>query len=428
MLKKSFLALSFPLLLGATTLPELFDALKNHSQTKADAMRIEQAKVAQSMAESKLYPTINLFAKYDHYTTATGMLPVPPNILFKMIDKNNPAAITQPFSQNIMREGASFTMPLFVKAIYTMADKAQQMQQSAKAKKEINILKNEALIVGANANFLYLQALEKSLGTKEKSLLETQKTIQIKVDTGRAPESALYKIEDGLNQKKIKKNNIALKKEQIINSIRAITGITLQKPIDMQPAQPLQTSQEIAALKPLRLKIAATQLDIDAQKEKLYPTVAAYGNYAFSQASAYNNDKSANEKYGNIGIVLQIPLLAMDRYEGIERAKVTIASENAELQKLEDELSSKAKMLQNSLPLLENSIKLSQKSIKNKEKLLKIAKVNYTSGRLSTEEYLRYEDDLVGAHAKLHKTEAQKWQTLMQLAVIYANNIEEMVR
>ena len=399
MLKKSFLALSFPLLLSATTLPELFDALKNHSQTKADAMLVKQAEVAQSMAESKLYPTIKLFAKYDYYTTPSGMLPVAPNELLAMVKD---PSVAQPFSENITREGASFTMPLFVKAIYTMADKAQQMQQSAKAKKEINILKNEALIVGANANFLYLQALEKSLGTKEKSLLETQKTIQIKVDTGRAPESALYKIEDGLNQISIAKNNIALKREQIINSIRAITGITLQEPIEMQVAQALQTSQEIAALNPLRLKIAATQLDIDAQKEKLYPTVAAYGKYAFSQASAYNNDKGVNEKYGNVGIVLQIPLLAMDSYEGIERAKVTIASENAELQKLEDELSSKAQMLQKSLPLLENSIKLSQKSIDNKEKLLKIAKVNYTSGRLSTEEYLRYEDDLVGAHAKLH--------------------------
>ncbi|HFB53805.1 MAG TPA: hypothetical protein ENJ67_03655, partial [Sulfurimonas autotrophica] len=68
------------------------------------------------------------------------------------------------------------------------------------------------------------------------------------------------------------------------------------------------------------------------------------------------------------------------------------------------------------------------KSIQNKEKLLKIAKVNYNSGRLSTEEYLRYEDDVVSAKAKLYEAKAQKWQTQMELAVIYANNIEEMVR
>ncbi len=425
MLKKSFLALSFPLLLSATTLPELFDALKNHSQTKSDEMVIKQAQVAQEMADAKLYPKINLFAKYDYYTTASGMVPVPPNDLLAMVKDTN---IAQPFSQNILREGANFTMPLFVKSIFTLSNKAQTMQKSAQAKKRINLLKNEAIIVGANANFLYLVELDKSLDAKKESLLETQKTIQIKVDNGRLPASALYKIDDGVNQINIAKNAIALQKEQIISSIRTLSGITLLKPIPMQEVTSVQTSEEIASLQPLKLKIQADQLDVNAEKEKLYPTVVAYGNYAFSQGSAYNNDKGVNENFGNIGLLVNIPLLAMDSYQNIKKATITLHSKEVELEKLEEELSSKAKMLQNSLPLLSNSIKLSKKSIQNKEKLLKIAKVNYTSGRLSTEEYLRYEDDLVSASAKLYKTKAQRWQTVMELAVIYANNIEEIVQ
>ena len=425
MLKKSFLALSFPLLLSATTLPELFDALKNHSQTKSDEMVIKQAQIAHEMADAKLYPKINLFAKYDYYTTASGMVPVPPNDLLAMVKDTN---IAQPFSQNILREGANFTMPLFVKSIFTLSNKAQTMQKSAQAKKRINLLKNEAIIVGANANFLYLVELDKSLDAKKESLLETQKTIQIKVDNGRLPASALYKIDDGVNQINIAKNAIALQKEQIISSIRTLSGITLLKPIPMQEVTSVQTSEEIASLQPLKLKIQADQLDVNAEKEKLYPTVVAYGNYAFSQGSAYNNDKGVNENFGNIGLLVNIPLLAMDSYQNIKKATITLHSKEVELEKLEEELSSKAKMLQNSLPLLSNSIKLSKKSIQNKEKLLKIAKVNYTSGRLSTEEYLRYEDDLVSASAKLYKTKAQRWQTVMELAVIYANNIEEIVQ
>ncbi len=425
MLKKSLFVLSVPFLLSATTLPELFTALKNHSQTKSDEMLVRKGELAQEMANAKLYPSINLFAKYDYYTTASGMLPVPPDDLFVMIKD---PTIAQPFSQNITREGINFTMPLFVKSIFSMSDKAQKMQKSAQAKKHINLLKNEALIVGANANFSYLVALEKSLNTKELSLKETEKTIKIKVDNGRAPASALYKIEDGLNQISISKNNIALQKEKLLSSIRSITGITLESPIPMQEAVALQISNEIESLKPLKLKIEANELDIRAQKEKLYPSVVAYGNYSFSQADAYNNGKSLSEEYGNVGVMLNIPLLAMDRYQDIKKAKLETQSDSVELQKFQDELSSKAKMLQNSLPLLANSITLSKKSIENKNKLLKIAKVNYTSGRLATEEYLRYEDDLVAAKAKLYKTEAQRWQTLMQLAVIYANNIEEMIQ
>jgi len=425
-MKKILLALSLPYLLSAHTLPELFSALKSHAQTKSDEMVVKQAEVAKEMANAKLYPTINLFAKYDYTTEPVGMIPVPPDTLVKLVvDPSKPA---QPFSQNTFREGANFTMPLFVKSIYTMSDKAQKMQKSAKAKKKINLLKNEAVIVGANANYLYLAELDKSLDVKRKSLLETEKTIKIKVDNGRAPASALYKINDGINQIDITKNSIALQKEQLKNSIRSLTGITLEAPIPMQEVGSVQTSDSIESLTPLKLKIEANQLDIDAQKEKLYPSVVAYGNYSFSQAKAYNNDKNVNETYGNVGVVLNIPLLAMGDYQEIKKSKVQMQQDKVEYEKLEEELSSKAKMLQNSLPLLENSIKLSQKSIKNKEKLLSIAKVNYTSGRLSTEEYLRYEDDVVAASAKLYKTQAQKWQTLMELAVIYANNIEEMVK
>ena len=425
MMKQILLALSLCNLLSATTFDALFDALKHHSQTKSDEMVVQNAKISHELADAKLYPSINLFAKYDYYSAPSGMVPVAPNDLLAMVKD---PSVAQPFSQNIAREGASFTLPLFVKTIYSMADKAEMMQKSAMEKKRINLLKNEAIIVIANANFLYLQALENSLDIKKKSLLETHKTVEIKVNNGRMPASALYKIDDGINQIDITKNSIALQKENIINSIRRLTGITLQKPIPLHEAGSVATSDELASLKPLQLKIAANKISVDAQKEKLYPSVIAYGNYAFSQADAYNNAKRVNEEFGNIGVIVKIPLLAMDDYQAIKKEKIQMQRDEVEYEKLKDELDSKAKMLQASLTLLDNSIVLSKKSIANKEKLLEIAKVNFMSARLSTEEYLRYEDDVVAASAKLYKTKAQKWQTLMELAVIYANNIEEIVQ
>jgi hypothetical protein len=44
------------------------------------------------------------------------------------------------------------------------------------------------------------------------------------------------------------------------------------------------------------------------------------------------------------------------------------------------------------------------------------------------EDYLKYEDDLILEQSKLFKAQAQKWQTLMKLNVIYGNNIEEVVK
>ncbi len=424
MLKKTLLILILPLAIYAHTLPELFDALKSHSQTLSDEMLIKKAQVYQDLADSKLYPAINLFANYNNYSSPTGMIPVPPNEMLPMIQNSN---IAQPFSYNIYRGGASISMPIFIKSIFTMSDKAEAMQKSVEAKKYINLLKNEALIVGNNANFLYLDALKKALDIKEKSLLETKKTLKIKVQNGRSPASSLYKINDGLNQINIAKNNIALQKKKIISIIKSLTGITLHKPVQMKLTNTIQTTP-LDSLEPMRKKIQADKLEVKAQSEKLYPSVYAHGSYTYSQAESYNNHTGVNEEYGNVGVTINIPLLAMNQYDEINIAKLEVKSNEIELQKITDELQAEAQMLEDSLPLLDNSIALYKQSIEDKQKLLKIAKLNYKSGRLSTEEYLRYEDDVVSAEANLYKAQAQKIQIQMQLAVIYANNIEEIVK
>ena len=88
------------------------------------------------------------------------------------------------------------------------------------------------------------------------------------------------------------------------------------------------------------------------------------------------------------------------------------------------EFTSQAQQLENSLNLLNTSIDLYKNSIEDKAKLLEIAKVAFSTDRMSIEDYLKYEDDLILEKSKLYKTQANKWQMLMKLAVIYGNNIE----
>jgi len=276
-------------------------------------------------------------------------------------------------------------------------------------------------------NLNYLNSLNKALDGKEKSLLETKKTIKIKVNNGRSPAFELYKIDDNLNLVSIAKNNIDLEKKNLISTIQSLTGIVLDKPIIMTQTSTFKDG-EFASLKPVQEKIRADRIGIQVQKEKLYPTLVAHGSYAYSTADAYNDHNNVNEEYGDIGIVLNIPIIAMSQYSSISLAKIEMKSSQMKLEKLTDELKAKVKMLKESLPLLDNSKRLYEKSVKNKQALLAIAKVNFMNGRLTTEEYLRYEDDVVTQEANLYKTEAKKWQTIMQLAVIYANNIEEIVK
>ena len=308
-----------------------------------------------------------------------------------------------------------------------MADKAKAMQSSMAAKKRINLISNEALIVGANANLNYLSAVKKALEGKEKSLQETQKTVQMKVDNGRLGAFELYKIDDALNQIAIAKNSIDIQMKTVSSSIESLTGISLDEPVEMQKVGDV-SKNAFASLAPIRELIRANSLDVKAQKEMLYPALYAHGNYMFNQGEAYNTYDKVNNEYGDVGVTLNIPIFEMSQYDAISLAEVEVRSSEVQLQKSSDELSSKAKMLQSSLPLQQNSKTLYKKSIEDKQKILDIAKVNYTNGRLSTQDYLKYEDDVVSEEANLYQTEAALWQTMMQLAVIYANNIEEIVK
>lgn len=423
-MKKLLLLFIIPYWVYGQSIQELFDALKSHSQTRVDEMVIQKAEVAEKQAKAQLSPNVDFFTSVDRYTRDTALVPIAPSESAKMLKD---PSIAQPFSKNMLRTGVKFTMPLFVESISTMIEKAKSMQNSAKAKREIDLLKNEALIVGSNANLRYLEELEGSLEQKENSLQETKRVLQVKVDSGRVPASALFKLEDGLNQIAIAKNSLELKKQEIISKIESLTGIEIAHSIPMQELNSVN-QDELGSLKPLQEKIEADRLDVKAQKEKLRPTIFAHGSYSYSMADAYNNSNFVHKDYGDIGVILKIPLLAKSQNRAIMKSKVELMSSQVELEKLQDELMAKAKRLNKSLPLLENSISLGENSIAKREQLLKIAKVSYESARMPIEEYLRYEDDVVEAKAKIYQAKAQKWQTLMELAVIYANKIEEIVQ
>ncbi len=403
---------------------QLFDSLKTHPVTKGDEIRIEQALVGKTIAYSKLYPNIDLFGRYDYASTATGMLPVPPNDLLAMVKDPN---VAQPFSENILRLGVAISMPVFEASIFPMAAKAKMMAQSAEDLKANNLLKNEATIVGANANLLYMDALEQALEKKKASMMKTKEFVVMKVNNGRAPESALLNINNGINQIDILKNDLALQREGVVAVIQSLTGVALKSPVNMEQVGTFQDG-DLKALDPLREKAEADRLGYRAEKQKLLPALVLQGSYSKNTADAYNNNHRVNNNYGTAGIILKVPLFAKDQYAKIRNDKLEYESTKNDVDRMSLELASQASQLQNSLRLLDNSIRLYENSVKEKEQLLDIAGVSYQSDQLTMEDYLKYEDDVIFEKSKLFKSQAEKWQSLMKLCVIYGNNIEEIVK
>jgi len=318
-------------------------------------------------------------------------------------------------------------MPVFVKSIYTMAAKAKMMYLSAEIKWEIDLLKNEAVIVSSNANLQYMDALEQALDKKRASLETVRELVNMKVNNGRAPESALLKISNGINEIDLMRNEVALNREKAIAAIYTLTGVRLEKPIPMEQTG-TYADGEFRVLAPLQKKIEAIELGVRAEKEKLYPALLLHGNYNHSYAMSYNNSLAVNEDYATVGLVLKIPLFEKSQYVKIKQSKLDALDLQNELDKMRMDFAAQAQQLESSLTLLDASIKLYERSVKDKEELLRIAKVAYGTDRMTIEDYLKYEDDLLMEKSKLYKVQAQKWQTLMKLAVIYGNKIEEIVK
>jgi outer membrane protein TolC len=403
---------------------KLFDALKAHPQTKSDALAYEKATTGKKLAFSNLFPTITAFTSFDNYNVPTAMLPITPNESSYMVQNQE---IPQPLSDQIYKAGVSISMPIFIKSIYTTASKAKHLQQSAQAKQHINLLQNEAIIVSSNANLIYLDALTAALESKKNSLLKTKEIIELKVKNGRAPGSSLLIINNEIHQVEATKNEIEITKEQAIYAIESITGIRVDNPIQMFENSVIDNSA-LKALEPLEQKVLADKLAYRAEKEKLLPSVVLRGNYVYSSGNAYNNEVSINTDFSTIGVVVSMPIFNKNQLTEIKKSKLTYDATLNEFEKLELSLKSQAIQLKNSLQLLYKSEKLYQQNIQDKEEILNISKTSYQSARISIEDYLKYEDDVVLEKSKLYKAQAEKWQTLMKLAVIYGNNIENLVK
>ena len=352
------------------------------------------------------------------------MLPVPPSELFTLASNPN---MGQPFSENIYRYGAVISIPIFIKSIFTTASMSGILVKSAKEKAFINLIRNEAILVSLNANLQYIESLDLALKSKRRSLMKTKEFVVIKLNNGRGFGAELLKINNAVNEVALMQNDLAMQREEVIAMIASYTGITLTQPLAMEQTGTYQ-SGEMLSLNPQIEKVNAGKMAIRAEKEKLLPSLVAQGGYSENFAKAYNNGVHVNNHYTTVGVSLRIPVFTMDQYAQIRKSRLDMEASRNELEKTKLELTTQAIGLQNSSLLIENSIQLYHNSIKDKEELLAIAKVSYNSDQMSMEDYLKYEDDVVLEQSKLFNSQTRKWQMIMKLAVIYGNNIEEIVK
>ena len=426
MRKLSILALlALALNLQAVTMSELFNAIRKQPTTKIDEISSKMAKIAGQRVNAGYYPVLNLFANYTHYNSPTNLRPLDPIASGKLMTQNQPL----PFAQTIQKIGVGATVPVFIKELGDLSDKARYLAKSANLKKELNFYQNEALVLGANANLEYLDNLLLSLKTTRQSLVKSKEDLQISVDSGRAPGIALDKIDERINQIDISINSVKIKKTSLLSNMENLTGIYLQKPANMELVSHVKKGK-IFALKPLQEVINASISDFKASKAKRYYPKVAF-NAMWSENYAQDDvryGKSVHEGYGYYQLGVSMPLYNRGEDVDIQLKQIAIMKDRMKLAKTERELKLEAKSLQRNLKLLDKSEKLKKENIKKNRDLLKYAKVAFMEGRMIEEDYLGYEDRLLSAKAAYYETKSQKWQDIAKLAVIYGNDLKGVVR
>ncbi len=424
-IKYLFSAILLASSLQATTINELFNSLQKQPISKIDTLISKSANMSQQKIYSSYYPKADIFASYTHYNTPYSLKPLDPIETAQLTSNNEPI----PFSKSIQKVGIRISIPIFMKELSSLSEKAKYLTKNAKLKKKINFFQNEAIILGLNASLEYLDNLLVALSSTQQSLLKTKHDITISVNSGRVAGIELDKINEKLNQIDIAINNVKIEQTNVISKIEQFTNITIEHSVPLVLLKnPI--SNYLILLEPLKNSIDASLSDLKATKEKKYfPKIILNGLYTKNYAKDnIQDDRNIEEDFGYYEIVLSIPLYNKTQSTDIQLKKIALMKSKMKLNKTSVELKSQIKALKKELTLLKRSKELNQKNILNKKNLLKYAKVSFDEGRMTQEDYLRYEDELLNAKSDYFKIVSQVWQDIGKLAVIYGIDLKEIVK
>jgi len=420
---KKALILSIALILNAGEITNLFEAIKKTPDTKLDNVMIKQTKIMKKEVTGSLFPKVNLFASYEHFSSPADVKPMPPTVAAQIGKDGNGYW----WSNNIKKVGFIVTMPLFVKQIYDTKNKISHLISANQYKAKLNLLKREALLVTLVSKLNYLYALKQAIIQKRNSINTTYKAIEVGVKVGRIPAFKALRLKDALNQIKIKITQIDSLIADVQSQIYSLTQIKIQQPVNFEMIKNI-TKNSYLAIKPLKEKENADYYDIKANKDKFMPNflLKAQGYRAF--ASAYNNDENLALNFASIGIYLNWNIFDKSNFAAIEQSKIERLKDNLTIQKTLKDLNAEVMKINKTLKEIKKAIVLTQNSIGIKEELLKGAKEAFKLNTMTVDEYLGYEDALADAKANLANLIATKNTLLANLAFIYGNNLERIFK
>jgi outer membrane protein TolC len=399
----------------------LLHAVTQQPDLKASELDVRSAEISLKQARAELYPSLAAFGSYTLYNSPTNLRPMPPT------EVDTTAGESIPFSKNILRYGLKTQMPLFVKSIYSLAEKVKELHKASSAGHKLKLITRQAAVVSLDASLVFVSHLDTAMASRIDSLIKTRDDLQLAVNNGRTPEAELLKVETSLNNLQKQRNDLHLQAITLTSQLQQLTGIHLDHFVTLTLKQPVVAGEYLRA-RQQQAKVAASAKELQQAWDQHYPSLKLEGVISENDGEAYNTGNSINRSYNYIGVALSIPLFDRTLDSSIEQAQVQLHRQQQQLAQLRIDLAAQAESLQRQLPIIMHSTELAQTSLENAHRLLDIAKVAFSSGRMSTEEYLRFETQVLDAEAALYKTNVDRWQIISQQALLYGVDLTGVVQ
>ncbi len=417
----SILIFVAPLSAAELNITTLLKAVGKQPGVQSSQLAAEATSIQLQQARSELYPKFSAFAGYERYNSPTNLRPMPPTEI------NIAAGDSIPFSDQIERYGVKAEMPLFVKGIYTLAEKVKQLQKVSRLGHKLNVVTRQAEVVSVDASLSYLIQLNEAIVARQGSLQKTHDDLNMAVNNGRVPESELLKLETSINTLQKQQNDLRIQRVSLISELKKLTGIAIDQAVMLTQQRPIMDGG-ILREEQQKANVAVAEKEVQRIRDQHYPTVKLVGTLTENYGTAYNTDESVNRSYNYFGINISIPLFDRSISTSIDLAQNQLHREKLRLAQLQIELEAEADTLSQQLPILKQSQLLAGKSLANSKKILEIARVAYRNGRITTEEYIRNEADVLDNEAALHKTTRDRWQVICRQAVLFGDDLTGVVQ
>ena len=406
---------------SAATITDLLDAAAHQPNVEISELAVQEGNLRSAAASAALYPRVDLFGRVESYNSPTNLRPMPPT------EVNMAAGDALPFSRNIARYGLSFQAPLYIAKIYRLREKLKLLAQKSAIAHQINLVSREAAVISLNSDYHYLERLNQAVDARLKSLAKTRDDVALKVKNGRTSEGELMKIDNSIIALDEQTNDLADKMLNVQRDLKKFTNLNVSSPVAMDMAT-APAGPGLIGVKLQKIELAAQIKEMERVHARRLPTVTLFGSLSGNDGEAYNTDSHIFRSYNSAGIGLTLPLFDKTLKTDENIARIQVKRAVKKLKDAEITLNAHEKNLKERLPIVEKSRRLAEKFVSNNTELLKIARVSYDSGRTTTEEYLRYEAQVLSAQADFARAVDAKWQILTQQAVLYGTDLRGVVK